>query len=96
MPFGDGDILSWRKNIRNTRIRKITKVEHTLVDNIQSKQLVWCDHLQRIEDDKLPKRVIKRNPTGRRGREGSQNSWIKGVEQEMYPGICEVTGENGD
>ena len=43
------------------------KVEHTLMNDSQTKQLVWYGHLQRMEDDRLPKRV----------------SWIEGAQQEM-------------
>ena len=44
---------------------------------------VWYGYLQRIEDDRLPKNVMKRIPTeyGRRGR--TLRSWIEGVENEM-------------
>ena len=59
------------------------KVEHTLVEDIQTKQLVWYGHLQRMEDDRLPKKVLKWTPTGRRRRGRPRKGWIEGVEKEM-------------
>jgi hypothetical protein len=38
----------------------------SLLDNINTKQLKWYGHVQRMEDGRLPKQVIKWSPPGRR------------------------------
>ena len=38
----------------------------SLLDNIKTKQLQWYGHVQRMEEGRLPKEVIKWRPTGRR------------------------------
>jgi hypothetical protein len=44
--------------------------KNTIVDDIWAKQLVWFGHLQRIDEERLPRKILNLTPTGRwkRGR----------------------------
>ncbi|XP_043498441.1 uncharacterized protein LOC122525861 [Polistes fuscatus] len=50
--------VSRRDKIRNTRILEIMDVKHTIIDDIKTKQLRWFGHVQRMEDERLPKQVL--------------------------------------
>jgi hypothetical protein len=41
-------------------------VRRSLLDDIQTKQLQWYGHVQRMEEGRLPKKVVKWRPLGRR------------------------------
>jgi hypothetical protein len=41
-------------------------VARSLLDDIQTKQLQWYGHVQRMEEGILPKEVMKWRPPGRR------------------------------
>ena len=41
-------------------------VVRSLLDNINTKQLQWYEHVQRMEEGRLPKEVRKWHPPGRR------------------------------
>jgi hypothetical protein len=43
-------------------------VTRSLLDDIKTKQLQWYGHVQRMEEGRLPKEVMKWRPTGRRKR----------------------------
>ena len=83
---------SRREKIRNTKIGEIMKVENTLADDVHMKQLVWYGHSQRMEDDRLTKKVIKWTPKEHRRRGRPRRSWIGGVENEIercnMPGVA--------
>ena len=41
-------------------------VRRSLLDDIKTKQLQWYGHVQRMEEGRLPKEVVKWRPPGRR------------------------------
>jgi len=41
-------------------------VAKSLLDDIKTKQLQWHGHVQRMEEARLPKEVMKWSPPGRR------------------------------
>jgi len=43
-------------------------VTRSLLDEIKTKQLQWYGHIQRMEEGRLPKEVMKWRPKGRRKR----------------------------
>jgi hypothetical protein len=43
--------------------------KNTIVDDIWAKQLVWFGHLQRIDEERLPRKILNLTPTGRGKRE---------------------------
>jgi len=58
--------ISRKDKIRNTIIKQIN-VTRSLLDDIKTKQLKWCGHVQRMEEGRLPK-VTKWSQLGRRKR----------------------------
>ena len=55
----------------------------TIIDDIKTKQLKWYGHVQRMEEDRLPKQVLKWTPHGRRRRGRPRRSWREGIDKEM-------------
>jgi hypothetical protein len=43
-------------------------VTRSLLDDTKTEQLQWYGHVQRMEEGRLPKEVMKWRPTGRRKR----------------------------
>ena len=58
--------ISRNDKIRNTSIKQKINVTRSLLDDIKTKQLQWYGHVQRMEEGRLPKEVMKWRPQGRR------------------------------
>ena len=54
-------------------------VARSILDYIKSKQLQWYGHVQRMEEGRLPKEVMKWRPPGRRKRGGPKLAWAEGI-----------------
>jgi len=54
------------EEITNDKIRKIMKVETTIVEEIQLRQLIWYEHVERMEDTRIPKQILKWTPIEKR------------------------------
>jgi len=52
-------------------------VVRCLLDDIKTKQLQWYGHVQRMEEGKLPKEVMKKS--GRRKRSRPKLTWAEGI-----------------
>lgn len=70
-------------HIRNERIREIMGVEGTILDTIEYKQLMWYGHLQRMNDDRWPKKIWQWNPPERKKRGRPPRSWKTDVKEAM-------------
>ena len=68
-----------RKDYRNTIIIQNMIVVRFLLDYIKTKQLQWYGHVQRMEEGRLPKEVMKWSPPGRRKRGGPKLTWAEGI-----------------
>ena len=55
------------------------KVTRSLLDDIKTRQLQWYGRVQRMEDGRLPKDVMKWCPTGRRKRGRPKLTWAEGI-----------------
>jgi hypothetical protein len=72
--------ISRRDNIRNSVIKQNINVERSLLDDIKTKQLQWYGHVQRMEEGRLPKEVMKWRPPGRRRKRSRPKlSWAEGI-----------------
>jgi hypothetical protein len=58
--------ISRKDEIRNSAIKQRANVTRSLLDDIETKQLQWYGHVQRMEGGRLPKEVMKWRPPGRR------------------------------
>ena len=67
------------------------------LEDIKAKQLKWYGHFQRMEEGRLPKKVVKLNPPGRRKRGRPKLTWteeIRGLMEEK--GILEEDWNDRD
>jgi len=63
----------------NTIIKQKMNVTRSLLDNIKTQQLKWYGHVQRMEEGRLPKKVMKWIPPGRRKRGRPKATWAEGI-----------------
>jgi hypothetical protein len=54
-------------------------VTRSLLDDIKTKQLQWNGQVQRMEEGRLTKEVIKWRPPGRRKRGRPKLTWAEGI-----------------
>jgi hypothetical protein len=79
--------------IRNNIIKHKINVTKSLLDDIKTKQLQWYGHVQRMEEGRLLKQVIKLRPPGRRKRGKPKLTWAEGIKGLMgEKGLMEKTG----
>jgi hypothetical protein len=71
--------ISRKDKIRNTIIKQKVYVVRSLLDDIKTKQLQWYGHVQRMEEGRLPKKVMKWSPPGRRKRGRPKLTWAEGI-----------------
>ena len=50
-----------------------------ILDDIETKQLQWCGHVQRMEEGRLPKEVMKWSLPGRIKRGRPKLTWAEGI-----------------
>ena len=75
--------ISGKDKIRNTVIKQKMNVTRSLLDDIKTKQLQWYGHVQRMEEGRLPKEVMKWRLPGRRKRGRPKLSWAEGIRGMM-------------
>jgi hypothetical protein len=61
-------------------------VIRSLLDDIKTKQLKLYGHVQRMEEGRLPKQVMKWSPQGRRKRGRPKLTWMEGIRGLMGKG----------
>jgi hypothetical protein len=76
-----------KDKIRNNIIKQKMNVTRSPLDDIKTKQLQCYGHVQRREEGRLPKEVMKLRPPGRRKRGRPKLTWAEGIRGLM--------GENG-
>ena len=58
-------------------------IKHCILDYIRYKQLNWYDHVKRMDEERLPRKMLEWCPPGRRRRERPRNSWMQEVATGM-------------
>jgi len=82
--------ISRKDKIRNIIIKQKMNITRSLLDDIRTKQLKWYGHVQRMEEGRLPKEVMKWSPPGRRKRGRPKLTWAEGIR-----GLMGKKGING-
>ena len=54
-----GEMFKTRKKSRNNVIREKNNIKNSVLDYIRYKQLNWCGHVQRIDNERLPRGILK-------------------------------------
>ncbi|XP_030750470.1 uncharacterized protein LOC115878198 [Sitophilus oryzae] len=65
--------------VRNERIQNIMEVKHRITDDIKINQLRWYGHVQRMEESRIPKKILNWTPQGKRKRGRPRRSWREGI-----------------
>ena len=72
--------ISRKEKIRNNIIKQKNECDKvSFIDDIATKQLQWRGHVQRMEEGRLPKEVMKWRPPGRRKRGRPNLNWAEGI-----------------
>ena len=71
--------ISRKDKIRYNIIKQKMNVARSLLDDIKTKQLQCYGHVQRMEEGRLPKEVMKWSPPGRRKRGRPKLTWAEGI-----------------
>ena len=74
-----------RKKIRNNAITGKMNIKHFVLDCVSYKQLNWYGYLQRMDEERLSRRILEWYSPGRRRKGIPRNSWM----QEVTRGIRE-------
>jgi len=74
--------ISRKDKIKNI-IKQKMNVMRSLLDDIQTKHLQWYGHVQRMEEGRLPKEVMKWSPLGRRKQGRPKVTWAEGIRGPM-------------
>ena len=83
--------------IRNNIIKQNINVTRSLLEDIKTIQLKWYGHVQRMEEGRLPKNVMKWSPPRRRKRGRRKLTWteeIRGLMEEK--GLMEEDWDDRD
>ena len=75
--------ISRKDKIRNNIIKQKINVTGSVVEDIKTKQLQCYGHVQRIEEGRLPKKVLEWRPSGRRKRDRPKLTWAEGIRGMM-------------
>jgi hypothetical protein len=51
-------------HVWNDRIKEIMDLDKTIIDRVEERQLVWYGHLQRMSEERWPKKIWEWTPQG--------------------------------
>lgn len=75
--------ISRRDRIRNEEVKRRMGIEGTIIQDIEQKQLVWYGHIKRMNNNRLPKRIMDWFPNRKRKRGRPRKSWSEGIRKAM-------------
>ena len=58
-------------------------IKNSVLDYIRYKQLNRYDHMQRMDEERLPRRILEWCPPGRQRKRTPRNSWMQEVTTGM-------------
>jgi hypothetical protein len=74
--------ISTLDHVRNDRIKEIMDLDKTNIDRVEEKQLVLYGHLQRMSEERWPKKIWEWTPHGRR-RGRPRRTWFNNIKEAM-------------
>ena len=66
----------------NRELEELNKGEN-IVKWIKGQRISWLDHLERIEEDRMPKKIFTQELEGTRRRGRSRKGWREEVERDL-------------
>ncbi|XP_030746574.1 uncharacterized protein LOC115875294 [Sitophilus oryzae] len=69
--------------VRNETMRDKMGRQKTIVEEIESAQLKWYGHVRRMDNTRLPQKVLNWLPQKRRKRERPKTNWMEGVKKAI-------------
>ena len=75
--------VSRMDRVRNEVVRQRTDVNGTLANRVDRSVLRWFGHMERMEDERLVKRVMKARVSGRNARGRPRLGWMNGVRNAL-------------
>jgi len=75
--------ISRKDRIRNVTIRQQIGLEETVIKEIEQNQLTWFGYVQRMAEERLPKRALKWMPKQKRARGRPKKNWMEGIKKAM-------------
>jgi hypothetical protein len=75
--------ISRKDKIKNYIIKQKMNVKGSLLNDIKTKQLQRYDHVQRMEEGRLPKEIMNWRPLGRRKRGRPKLTWAEWIKRLM-------------
>ena len=75
--------ISRKDRIRNVTIRQQIGLEETIIKEIEQNQLTWYGHVQRMAEERLPKRALKWMPKQKRARGRPKKNRMEGIKKAM-------------
>ena len=71
--------ISRKHKIRNTITKQKINITRSLLEDIKIRQLQGYGHVQRREETRLTREVMKWSPPGRRKRGRPKFTWVEGI-----------------
>jgi hypothetical protein len=75
--------LTLEDHVRNDMIREIMETEATLTDTVEAKHLKRYGHMERVEQNRLPKKIYEWTQIERKKKGRPRNTWKKKAKQAM-------------
>ena len=76
--YGDGE---WKRRM-NREIEELSKGEN-IVKRIKGQRISWLGHLERIEEDRMPKKIFTQELEGTRRRGRPRKGWREEAERDL-------------
>ncbi|XP_030762003.1 uncharacterized protein LOC115886839 [Sitophilus oryzae] len=70
--------------VRNERIQNIMGVKHRISEDTKINQPRWYGHVQRMEESRIPKKILNWTPQGKRKRGRPRRSWREGIDDNLW------------
>ncbi|XP_030758599.1 uncharacterized protein LOC115884231 [Sitophilus oryzae] len=69
--------------VRNERIQNIMGVKHRISEDIKINKLRWYAHVQRMEENRIPKKILNWTPQGKRKTGRPRRNWREGIDGDI-------------
>ena len=69
--------IRWQDRVTNEEVRRRAELERTILERVQDAHLRWLGHVERMEEQRLPKKVFYGKINGTRPRGRPKTTWMK-------------------